>query len=93
MAYCIYTPEEVLKHVADASPHYSANDVRGLFSLFLKTVTFLHQIGGHIHLPFLKITNSIGGKFTGQQDSFAPQPPSGARGIPVSKGQTCLHFF
>ena len=69
----ISTLDEVLEHMADHSRRYSTAELKSIFSLFLKTVVYLLRDGRHIHLPFLKITTSISGKFTGEKDRFDPK--------------------
>ena len=69
----ICTLDDVLNDMANVSRRYSAAELSGIFTLFLKTVAYLLQDGNHIHLPFLKITTSISGKFTDPQDCFDPK--------------------
>ncbi|MEQ9438735.1 MAG: DNA-binding domain-containing protein [Cyclobacteriaceae bacterium] len=69
----ICTLEDVLEHMASRSRRYSAAELASVFSLFLKTVAYLLQDGNHIHLPFLKITASISGKFRDENDRFDPK--------------------
>lgn len=69
----ISTLDDVLQDMAKRSRRYSAAELQGIFSLFLETVDYLLKQNHHIHLPFLKITTSISGKFTGEQDLFDPK--------------------
>lgn len=69
----ISTLDDVLQDMANRSRRYSAAELQGIFSLFLETVDYLLKQNHHIHLPFLKITTSISGKFTGEQDLFDPK--------------------
>ena len=66
----IGTLDLVLERMAERSRRYSAAELRSIFSLFLRTVADLLCDGYHIHLPFLKITTSISGKFTSEKDRF-----------------------
>ncbi len=67
----IYDLEEVLEEMAGSSRRYSCGELREILYLFIKTVASILVDGSHIHLPFLKITTSIRGKFTGKQDKFS----------------------
>lgn len=69
----ISTLDNVLRDMARRSRRYSAAELQGIFSLFLETVDGLLKENHHIHLPFLKITTSISGKFTGEQDHYDPK--------------------
>lgn len=69
----ISTLDDVLQDMADRSRRYSATELKGIFSLFLETVAYLLKDGHHIHLPFLKITTSISGKFMDENDRFDPK--------------------
>ena len=69
----ISTLDDVLKDMTQRSRRYSAVELQGIFELFLETVDYLLQKNHHIHLPFLKITTSISGKFTDEQDRFDPK--------------------
>ena len=69
----ISTLDHLLQNMAERSHRYSAAELKGIFSLFLETVAYLLKDGQHIHLPFLKITTSISGKFTDEKDLFNPK--------------------
>lgn len=60
----------LLEDMASVSRRYSAAELAGIFSLFTEAVAHQLRQGNHVHLPFLKITTSIGGKFTNPQDRF-----------------------
>ena len=63
----------ILEDMASVSRRYSAAELAGIFSLFTKSVAHQLRQGNHVHLPFLKITTSISGKFTDPQDRFNPK--------------------
>lgn len=63
----------ILEDIASVSRRYSAAELAGIFSLFTDAVAHQLRQGNHVHLPFLKITTSIGGKFANPQDRFSPK--------------------
>ncbi len=69
----IRTLDDVLKDMATVSRRYSEAELSGIFSLFLKSVAYQLRDGYHVHLPFLKITTSISGKFADEGDRFDPK--------------------
>ena len=69
----ICTMNDILEDMASRSRRYSAAELSGVFSLFLETVAYFLKDGNHIHLPFLKITTSLSGKFASAQDRFDPR--------------------
>ena len=66
----IRTLDDILKDMAVVSRRYSESELNSIFSLFLESVAHQLRDGYHVHLPFLKITTSISGKFTDPQDRF-----------------------
>ncbi len=69
----ISTLDDLLKDMVKQSRHHSAAELHGILTLFLETVNDHLQKNHHIHLPFLKITTSISGKFADEQDRFDPK--------------------
>ena len=66
----VRTLDDLLEHMATSSRRYTKAELNSVLSLFLDAIHYQLCDGYHIHLPFLKITTSISGKFTDEQDSF-----------------------
>lgn len=52
---------------------YSHNELETFFKCFSEEVERILQEGSSLHTPFMKISASISGKFTGLQDKFDPR--------------------